>query len=297
MRFRLPIAIDDETLAGRGRLRGSENREACLAAEPVRKRLAEARRYLDLAVEHDPKYLPARHLLLALEIVSGRAAAAIALADDSLKVAPNDAASLNAKGVALYLFGIETRNDLVDTALAVLEAAKADKRIAVDAAFNKGRVLAERGRAAAARATWERFLEMEPRGAHSDLIRERLNRASSPPARKRLPMPASPIPVGPLGAKSGAVLRRMERREFAIGALRGVFYRGSGLKALQIGNVIEVVEQQLGLGTLPAGLDRGDRPLAVVVTADGRLLRYSAHAIDYEGARPTNLLFFAPTAQ
>jgi tetratricopeptide (TPR) repeat protein len=298
MRFRLPVAIDDETLAGRSRLRGHQDGDACLAAEPVQKGLAEARRYLELAVEHDRTYMPARHLLLAIEIVSHRAAAAIAIADDSLQMAPNDAASLNAKGVALYLFEAEPSN-LVDNALAVLESAKADKRVSADAAFNQGTVLTERGRTAGARAAWGRFLEIEPRGAHADFVRERLNSrapAATKPAR-RSPKPASPIALGPVGAKSGDALQRMESREFTIGALRGVFYVGSGMQALQLGNIIEVVEQQLGSGTLPAGLKPVDTPPVVVLTPRGRLLRYTSHAVDYEGTQPVNLLFFAPATK
>jgi len=300
MRFRLPVAIDDETLASRGRLRGSESREACLAAKQVREELDDARKSLKKAMELDGKYMPARHLLLAVEITSGRAAEAIARAEDSLQVAPNDGASLNAKGVALYLFGTEQRKDMVDDALAMLESAKADPRIAADIAFNQGMVLSEWGRVAAARAAWERFLALEPRGPHADLVRERLNRRPpAPPAQaaRPSPVPVPPLPLGPVSAKADAVLSRMERRPFGIGRRSGVFYRGVGLQALKIDNSIEIVEQQLGPGALPAGLTPGDAPLATVVTPGGRLLRYSSYAVDYKGTRPANLLFFAPATR
>jgi len=307
MRLRLPVAIDDETLAGRGRLRGSEGRETCLAAKGVREQLDEARSCLQKAVELDGKHMPARHLLLAVEITSGRAGEAFDDAKDSLQGAPNDGASLNAKGVALYLLGSEQSKDMVDKALALLESAKADPRVAADVAFNQGMLLSERGRAAAARAAWERFLTLEPRGQHADLVRERLNlRPPAPPAQaaRRSPVPAPPVPLGPVSANVGALLSRMERRSFEIrplrgeiDPLRGAFYRGAGLQALQLGNSIEIVEQQLGPGALPAGLTLGDAPLATVVTPGGRLLRYPSYAIDYKGMRPVNLLFFAQAAR
>ena len=166
VRFRLPVAIDDETLANRVRLRGGHS--LCLDSEPVRKRLSEARRYLELAIEKDPGYLPARRNLLALEIIAGKAAAAIALAEDTLAIAPGDAATLVAKGVGLYLFGIDSRMETLDAALAVLKEAEADPRRAPDAVFNQAVALGERGRTAAARAAWERFLQLETHGAHAD---------------------------------------------------------------------------------------------------------------------------------
>lgn len=290
VRFRLPVAIDDETLAERARLRGGHS--PCLDAEPVRQRLAEARRYLELAVAKDPGYLTARRNLLALEIVSGKAAAAVALAGETLELAPGDAATLVAKGVGLYLFGADSRIETLDEALGALKAAESDPLRAADAVFNQGVILAERARTAAARSAWERFLQLEPHGAHADLARERLGLRVEAP--KGVPSPArSPIPLGVVGPATDAAVGGMERRDFVIGAMRGRFYRGPALLALQIGDAIEVVEQ---VAPIAAGNISPARhsPAVRVESPGGVLMRYAGHALDLEGERVRSVLYFVP---
>ena len=289
VRFRLPVAIDDETLAERARMRGGYS--ICLESEPMRKRLAEARRYLELATEKDPTYLPARRNLAALELVTGKAAAAIAMAEDTLTIAPGDSAALVAKGVGLYLFGVDSRMQTVDTALEVLEQAEKDTRRAPDAVFNRAVILAERGRTAAARSAWIRFLELEPEGAHADLARERLG---LPPKRipALAPPPRSPIPLGVVGPTARAPLAAMERKDFRIGDLSVSFFRGGGLRALQLGDAIEVVEQRSGVGAPPPS---GQQRAAVRVESPrGVLLRYPSHALDVQGGRVRAILYFVP---
>jgi tetratricopeptide (TPR) repeat protein len=290
VRFRLPVAIDDETLADRARLRGGHS--TCLESEPVRKRLGEARRYLELALDKDPRYLPARRNLLALEIVSGKAAAAIALAEDTLEVAPGDAATLTAKGVGLYLFGVDSRLETVDTALEVLkEAVAADPRRAADAVFNQAVVLSERGRTGTAPSAWKSFLALEPHGAHADLARERLG-LPAVTALAPVPVPPSPIRLGIVGPATRTRLEALQRTDFVIGALRGAFYRGDHVRALQLGNAVELVEQEIDAPAPKPARDQA--PPTRVETPRGVLLRYPGHALDVRGDRVRALLFFVP---
>lgn len=290
VRFRLPVAIDDETLANRARLRGGHS--PCLNAEPVRKHLAEARRYLELAVDKDPAYLPAQRNLLALEIVSGKAAAALALAHDTLALAPGDAATLIAKGVGLYLFGIDSRIETVDDALAVLKEAEGDPRRAPDAVFNQAVIQAERGRTGAAKTAWERFLQLEPHGAHADLARERLGQPAQRVAATA-PTARSPIPLGVVNTATTVATGGMESSGFVIGAMRGRFYSGPGVRALQLGDAIEVVEQSAA-GPAGGSAVANDSGAVRVESPGGELLRYPGHALDLEGGHLRAVLYFVP---
>lgn len=289
VRFRLPVAIDDDTLASRASLRGAPS--SCLESEPVRKHLAEARRFLELAKEKDPNYLPARRNLLAVELVSGNAAAAIALAEKTLEVAPGDAATLVAKGIGFYLFGVDSRLETFDMALDFLAKAEGDPRRAADAVYARAVILSERGRIAYAREAWERFLELEPHGCHADLARARLGLPAEPkPAAA--PPPRPPIPLGVVGPATRVKLDRLERRPLTIGGSRIAIYRGAGLQVLQLGDAVEVVEQ--AASTAHPGPQPPSVAAVRVETPRGVFVRYPGVAFDMEGDRVRAVVYFAP---
>ncbi|HEV8240513.1 MAG TPA: M48 family metalloprotease [Thermoanaerobaculia bacterium] len=288
VRFRLPVAIDDETLADRARLRGGSS--TCLESEPVRKSLGEARRYLELAKEKDSAYLPARRNLLALELISGKSSAALALAEETLSVAPRDSATLLAKGVALYLFGIDFRMETIDEALKLLAEAEADPARAADAVFARAEMLNEHGRIAGARAAWLRFLELEPHGSYADFARERLGLAAEAPAVPG-PVPAPPIPLGVVGPKTSATLARLDPRPFDIG--QGAVYRSQGLWVLQLGDAIEVVVQWVSPTNPGPQPPQGGVPVRVE-TRQGVFLRYPGVAFDMVRNRVRAVVYFAP---
>lgn len=286
IRFRLPVAIDDETLASRARLRGGSS--LCLESERVRKGLADAEHYLELATEKDSAYLAARHNLLAVYLVAGKAASALALAEETLQVAPGDAATLVAKGIALYLFGIDNRMDTFEGALHVLEKAETDPRWGTDAVFARAVMLTEHGRIAGARAAWERFLALEPHGSHADLARERLGLADEPQTAAAL-APSPPIPLGVVAPETRARLAKLERRDVAIGGMSVTIYRGQGLQALQLGEAVEVVEQA---ASAPVA-HPGSAPVRVE-TPRGVFLRYPGVGFDMDGDRTRAVVYFAP---
>lgn len=287
-RFRLPVAIDEETLASGSRLRGTA--EACLASPPVRKPFAEAKRYLDLALEKDPGYLPARRNLLALEIVSGRAAAALSLADDTLALFPGDASTLIAKGIALHQFGIESRLETVDAALALLKEAETDPRRAADAIYNQAVILSQRPRTAGALDNWKRFLQVEPTGQYSDAVRERLGLPVQVAAPAK-PIGTSPIPLGKVGPETSKALAGLESRAFFIGDLAVRFYRSPQLRALQLGDAIEVVETKCDLRPQ---FPSSERPPQRVELLQGVVLRFPSFALRMAGDRAESILYFVP---
>src|SRR5262249_26849449 len=121
VRFKLPLALDPETLLARIRLRG----ETPECDRAVRDDLAEAERALAAATEHDPAYAAARLSLAAVWIVDGRPLKALDLLR-AFRVAqgadaPFDSRVALVEAIALYLSGFELRIDMTDGALQALE--------------------------------------------------------------------------------------------------------------------------------------------------------------------------------
>jgi tetratricopeptide (TPR) repeat protein len=286
MRFRLPVAIDDETLAERARLRGGSS--TCLESESVRKQVEEARRNLDLAIDKDPRYLPARHNLLALELVAGSAATATQDAEETLEVAPGDTAALLAKAVGIYRVGVEFNMDGMQEAEKLLQEAEADPRREADAVYAHAVMLTEQSRFANVQAEWERFLRLEPHGDYADYARERLGRPAvpRPPA---ISAPGPPIPLGVVTAETMATLASYEQWPFDL----GVAYRGQGLRILQLGDAIEVVEQTVSPTHPAPSPPQGAIPVRVE-TPRGVFLRYPGVGFDMEGDRVRSVVYFAP---
>jgi tetratricopeptide (TPR) repeat protein len=311
LRYRLSTLIDPESLVSKLRLRGEVD-ERCAAQagadfETARQALAEAH-------AQDPGHLASRlNLAVVLMALSrGYDAYGVATGVDLPPAGPTstvnvDRAALdprlaNVAAVALHLaqraMPFDTTGEAV-TLLTELEArlAAPDRELRAAVAFNRARLLDEHGRAAAARQAWEAFLVVEPVSPWADEARRALRSMGDEPAA---PAAASTPPRRtPLAERlPAAVARRLasaQREPYSLGDARVVFVTGEGVAGLEIGGVLEVVEETLEPPLSAVALGDLSRPRAVVDTGAGRRSVVLADvAYDLVGERAVTRVYFEP---
>lgn len=305
MRFALPLIADPATLAERRRQRGAAGSspallDPCLDAPAFREQIATAQRYLRLACERDGQYLPARVDLLAAMLLDGKYAGALELADEALELAPRSSEALNGKALGLFQFGLDTRTDTTDTALALLDEARRADPSSSAPIYNQAVILDQRGRTAAARAAWVALLALEPNGPYSESARHRLTLPSPPVARGTANPPSSPLAIGAITPATAERLRALARHDFVLGDFRGAFLRAGdagapgALSALVIGGVLELVESVPGEPVARGTAEqRYGPPLRTLSTARGVVLIYPNFALEFSGSTLLATIHFA----
>lgn len=294
-RFRLPTVIDGSTLAGRVRLRGAQ-RSPCYDNRRVAELVDEAIALLEDASRRDAEYLPARLNLIHARLLAGRFAEAVGPAGQAVELAPTSVEAIVANAVALHAFGQEMKlDDTSDPALDLLARADALRPSAL-AAWNRAAIEAERGRQSAARASWQRALELEPNGEWADLARERLG-LEPPPAPPALAAHASslapPIPLGPKPKTTS-----LDSRELRVGTLRGNVLSGpKGVRALVIRDVVEIVESPPPAGWSLAHLSaRLGAPMRIEDTSQGTLHFWPGLLAEVVGGELVALIWSTPSS-
>lgn len=243
LRFKLSTILDTETRAGKIRGKG---RSDCLKNRIFLQHINNAIGYLNLSLNKDPTYLPARINLSSALIMAGKYSNAISMADEALEIEPGNPEALSNKAVALYLFGLANNIDTADNAINILKEASGSNPDFGNSVYNVAAIQSERGRKASAHETWKAFLSIETRGFYADVAERNLGienkeTAITPGASKQKP----PIKLGEIKGESANALNEMESREFVIGKFTGKIYEGNNIRALAIDNVVEVVERQL----------------------------------------------------
>lgn len=294
IRFKLPAVIDPETLADRSRRRGVEQ-SPCFENPAFQRAMDQALRDLEAAREMDPGYAPAAFNLFAAYVLSGRTSEALPVAKALAEHFPGDPRALAAQALAVFLFGEDNGVDMADEALDRFQAIQRQHPELADVLYNQAAINKERLRLAAAAELWKAFLRLEPSGPHADYARERLGAAAPPPPPSPVvaTAPPSPVPLGDVDSMRRE-LRGLERTRFEAGDLRGAFWDGGGVKALQIGSHLEIVEERLE-PPLPVD-DLGARygpPAHILELAAGhRLLRYPGFALDVEDGQVRAVVHF-----
>jgi predicted Zn-dependent protease len=261
LRFKLPLALDPETLAARIRLRGAESQAPCSQAEGARLDIEAAERAIASAVEHGPGYAAARVNLAAVLLLGDRPLKALSLLRESSTPdgAPRDARLALVDAIAVYLAGPKQQLDTADGALQALEEIEArcsndrstcrgkDASVGPAATFNRARILQERGRAESARRAWEAFLAVEPLGPFADEARNALLKAgvdvavAEPSLRRTAQRPL----LDRLPTETRRRIQAAPRRPFTLGDIRGAFLNATGVEALELRGVVELVEESL----------------------------------------------------
>ncbi|MGE0451914.1 MAG: M48 family metalloprotease [Vicinamibacteria bacterium] len=288
-RFRLPIVVDPDTLARKLTLR-AEPEGACAAQAVFNEAIREAIRCFEEATVIDPEYRPAQLDLASALLVAGEPSRALGVAEALQKAAPGAEAAI-VRAVALYDYGLLSGIDTVEPALRGLDEVLAQEPGHPYALYDRARVLHERGRSAAARAGWLAYLKVEADGPHAVAARRALYpRTPEAPARALAAgIPRPPIPLGPLGATARTGLAGLTRRNFDLGAVRGAFYVGSRVSALEIASSIELVAEKAPEGPEP----KLGPPLRTVSHPGGETAIWSGYAVERGGSRVRARLFFA----
>lgn len=296
-RFRLPVRLDQATLAERLQVRSTPDPDGRAPAS-VTVHLDPAIRYLEQAVQLDPWHVPARVNLCAALIQRGRAARALSAVEEAPPGLEPDADLQVGKAVALYLYGRESGIDTGDNAVALLKDVATRFPGRADVPYNLGTILAERGRAASAREAWEAFLRLEPRGRWSAVVRRRLDPEAPPApetARRAADPPASAaFPPGKITPAVEKALKPLERTAFDLGTCSGAVYRGKGVRALELDFVLEIVEGE-AREKLPLSRARETfgEPDAVEETPAGALWLYPAFALETRADAVCGVIRFA----
>ena len=233
------------------------------------------------------------------------------VSEDALKLDPQAPALLNGRALGIYLFGLESRFETTDNALALLDQALKSAPNSAAVLFNRARILDERGRAAAARDAWQAYLAVDADGPRAEIARQRLDLAArtSTPLTVTSGAPAPPLPLGEIAPATAERLHALTRQSFVLGDFRGTFLRGtlparvaSGAKAganasdaiaaLQIGSALELVEVAVAPGTSFDTRTLG-APLRRIETPHGEVLVYKDFAAVFERRALTAWLHFA----
>lgn len=309
LRFLLPVALDPQTLAVRAQLRGAPGDE-CPDLAVARADLREARGQLESALGHDGEYLPARVNLVSVLLQQGDAREAFAKAKEPQEAEPQDPRLVLQNALALAGLGRNLMTDAADGALDTLEALEnrcggdggcgaPGQAVAAAAAFDRARLLQERGRASASVLAWRRFLALQPRGPWADEARTTLQQMGEPAGGEPDKVAPPPLPQKALAERLSPEAR--ERLRLAAPAVpvrgsRATFRSAPSLEALALRGTIEVIEETLDpsleWSVLAAQLDPPWRVDALVGGGSTWIFRDVAY--DIEGDRAVRRVLFHP---
>lgn len=174
--FKLSVAIDPLTRA-HGRIRNSSGD----TAQTFQRNIAIAIENYRRAIAQDARYLPAYRNLASAYIVRGEPYQAIAILQEALKFAPDDAAALNNLGVAFFYAG--NAREAVDY---LNRAHRADPDYDAPL-FNLGSVAQRKGNTADAKRYWLRYLDRHPDSDWATVLHARYQLDAAP--KKPRPAP------------------------------------------------------------------------------------------------------------
>ena len=293
VRFKLPTVLDRDTLAVQLRTPGMESLQ-CLKSRTFLKHIEDAVRYLQIAVEMDPIYLPARINLSSAWILAGEHPKALGVIDEIIKLHPQTPEALSNKAIALYLFGKANNIDTADQAIAILKEVSDKHPSFSDALYNMAFIQSERGRKAASAETLKRFLKVEPAGIYAQAARERLGLKSDDKEilRKTSDM-KSPVKLGEIRGETEKQLRGMKGKKFSFGPFRGEIYEGGGIRILAIDHTVEIVEKEIDtITTLSDFRKTHGEPIKRLKSLYGMTLLYNNFGVDVVDGKVKKVVYF-----
>ncbi len=293
VRFKLSTILDIETLGGKLRAPGAEA-SLCLKNETFLKHIHEAIRFLKIAVEMDPTYLPARVNLSSALIMAVEYSKAIGVLEEVLKIQPGNPEALSNKAIALYLFGKANNIDTADNSIGTLKEISGKYPSFNDALYNMASIQSERGRNAAAIESWKKFLKIESTGVYAQVAKERLGIKSNEKVSfgKKSEM-QPPIKLGDIRGEAEKILQGMKRKEFTIGEFNGEVYEGKGIKVLSIDRTVEIVEKEIDKPTNLSEFNKTHgEPLKKIKNLYSTTLVYSDFAVDVLDGKVKKVIYF-----
>jgi tetratricopeptide (TPR) repeat protein len=307
LRFLLPVALDPQTLAVRAQLRGAA-RDECPELVAARADLKEAQGQLESALRRYPEYLPARVNLVSVLLQQGDAREAFAKAKEPEAAEPQDPRLALQNALALTGLGRSLMTDAADGALDTLEALESrcggndgcgadSQAVAAAAAFDRARLLQERGRASASALAWRRFLTLQPSGPWADEARTTLQQMGEVAGEERVVPP--PFQKAALSERLSPEARerlRLAAPRPQVPGSRAAFRSAPNLDALELRGTIEVIEETLEPPLEPSAVAAELGPPARVDTlvGGGTTWIFRDVAYDIEGGRAVRRVLFHP---
>jgi len=289
-RFKLPTILDIETRASKLRTPGSEA-SSCFNNKPFLEHIHQAISYFNIAVGMDLTYMPARINLSSALIMAGEYSKAIGIIDEALKIERQNHDAVNNKAIAIYLFGKANNIDTADDAIGILKELSDRNPSLSDPLYNMASIQSERGRTASAVETWKKFLNIEPSGVYTQFAKERIGiKTDDIVPAERKPEMKSPIKLGEIKGETEKALRRMKKKEFAIGPFNGEIYEGGSTKVFSIENTVEIVETETEK-VIDYRKAYGE-PLKKMKTLYGSTLIYSNFAVDVVDGMVRKIFYF-----
>lgn len=291
-RFKLSTFIDPETYAVK--FRGSRESD-CFKDKVFLRYIKRAIKYLELAVDKDHTYLPARINLSSALIMAGEYSRAMSITDEVLRLDRENPEALNNKAVALYLFGLSGNIDTADNAIEILRKTAALNRSFGDPVYNTAAICSERGRDASASDTWKAFLKIESTGGYANAARRNLGiELKENDTAASLSGPEPPIKPGEvIKGELEKVLGRMKVSEFTIGRSTIEIYVENDLRILARDFVVEVTEKVYDKGIMVEEfrMEYG-KPLRVMNKYGGAILVYDDFAADVIDGKVRKVIYF-----
>ena len=203
VRFRLPTAIDPETVAQRFRMRGSKN--TCV--EQIED-LRIAQRELRAAVKRAPDYYPGLLNLTSVLITSGHHAEAyVGPSTILVESYPGPRSSL-VQLLALHLYDQDNlREDFSQEILVGFAKLAGENADSAEIAYNHSAIVREIRGHLASLPLWQRFLKLEPVGVFAEFAREQLELSPSKVQAGTSQPPETPVEIGEITPQSRSWLR------------------------------------------------------------------------------------------
>lgn len=293
LRFKLPSVLDTET-AGKTLRSGDSGASSCLSNEIFQKHIKTAIKHFETAKDKDLTYMPSRINLLSALIMEGDYTKAMAVADEALKIQPQNADAMNNKAIALYLWGKANNMDTADKAIEILNGILSKEPVFSSAFYNIAAIQSERGMEAAATEAMKSFLKIEHTGAFADAVKKGLGLKSD----DRVSVPGtttteSPLNPGDITGETKKILQGMKKREFSTGGLSGEIYEGDGIKVLVIDDTVEIVET---ISNKPVDIadfrKKNGEPVREVQTLPGASLVYEDFIADVVDGKVDRMVYF-----
>jgi tetratricopeptide (TPR) repeat protein len=311
-RFSIPVQVDTETRAAlvaaitaplmmeRSQSMGVQN---CYEKAVFKRHMARAVTLLNMAVEKDPLYLPARINLSSALIVNREydkagiaAREAVQTAKEKLKKPDGSPEGMNNRALALYLAGAaEDRPALKSEAVALLQSLARQYPEYHGALYNLGSMELEMGLKKEGDADLRRFVEKggdAPLAAIAKRVLGMRGGTSSPAASRVLPdRPA--VRPGLLNSGTREELRAVQPKTFPSSVGMVSIYIHPEWTAYLIKDNLIIVEKPLKTPLARAEfLSTFGRPLRTINTAAGEVLIYGSYAADVKEGRVLRLAFF-----
>ncbi|MCP4350847.1 MAG: M48 family metalloprotease [Desulfobacterales bacterium] len=293
--YKLAGVLDTETRAMSFIMR----QEQCAYTEEFQHKLQQAIQHFRIACKKDKYYVPARvNLSSALimagqySIMPGAVSKAMGVLEEALALDEDDPGALNNRAIAMYLYGPSLKIDMFQQACDALKNLIKKKPEFSDAYYNLGRVLADRKRNAAARETWEKYLNLESAGVYAEIVREALGVQQKKAENQGTSLPAfgePPVRLGRFDDKTKKFLSGLTRHVLELGTVYGEYYCGKNLRVLVLEDSVELVESSVKQKMNPIYV----RPARTFTGYSGKkTLVYENIAVDVLDDMVTSVMYF-----